>query len=182
MLIIKEHSSTSYGPRTYVNAASADVTIAIATDYSTAGEKCTHKAAGSKYLRLQHSAHTNIELARILYCHMKNNNCRSINVAGNGIYTLAKSGLTQESINLDVFEILATVHKHWEITKIVCGGQTGVDMAGAVAGYALGIETVVTYPKGFKMRMADKIDRDYSEEFIRNMVISYAHKLEAEDE
>lgn len=177
-LEIVEHKSSSYGPRTYHNAASADVTIAIAVDYSTAGEKCTHKAAGDKYLRLQHSAYANIDLARILYLHMRKHNCKSINVAGNGIYTLSKSGLTQASINQDVYEILSTVHKHWPIEKIVSGGQTGVDLAGGVAGFKLDIPTLMTYPKGFKMRFEDKIDRDMSKQSILMLVHKYSEKLE----
>lgn len=48
MLTILEHKSSSYAPRTYENAAKADVTIAIAVDYNTAGERLTHKAAGGE--------------------------------------------------------------------------------------------------------------------------------------
>lgn len=184
MLIIKEHSSASYGPRTYINAASAHVTIALASDHSTAGEKCTQKAvASTKKVILKFPLPGDyLDAARTLWRAIKDIDDPIINVAGNGIYTLNKSGWTQEKVNEHVFAIIAKVHQYRRITKIVCGGQTGVDMAGAVAGYALGIETVMTYPKGFKMRMADKIDRDYTEDYIRNMIINYAHKLEAEDE
>lgn len=49
---ILEHPSSSYAPRTWANAANSDVTIAMAVDYSTAGERLTHKAAGKRYLAL----------------------------------------------------------------------------------------------------------------------------------
>jgi predicted Rossmann-fold nucleotide-binding protein len=39
-----EHMSESYAPRTYANAAAADVTIRIAANFGSAGEICTAKA------------------------------------------------------------------------------------------------------------------------------------------
>ena len=36
-LTIQEYKSTSYAPRTYHNAHSADLTVAIACDFNTAG-------------------------------------------------------------------------------------------------------------------------------------------------
>lgn len=172
-LTIREHSSSSYAPRTYHNANSADVTIAIAMDYDTAGEKLTHKAAGSKYLRLDPSARTPTENARILYKHMRDNNLHTINVAGNGIYTLSKWRLSQNHINEIVYSILYPVSKYWNIDCIVTGGQSGVDLAGAIAGVRLNIPTVVTYPKGYKMRFLDNKDVTHTEEQIRQIIKSY---------
>ena len=42
--------SSSYAPRTQVNASSADLTVAFATDYATAGERLTMKMAGYRYV------------------------------------------------------------------------------------------------------------------------------------
>lgn len=39
-----EHSSTSYGPRTFANAFAADLTVRIAADFDTAGEVLTKQA------------------------------------------------------------------------------------------------------------------------------------------
>ena len=47
----KEHTSASYAPRTWSNAAAGDITIAIAADESTAGERLTQKAASGKILK-----------------------------------------------------------------------------------------------------------------------------------
>ena len=170
MLTIREHKSSSYGPRTYANANDADVTIALAVDYTTAGERLTHKAAGEKYLKLNFNAHSNIELARMLWKRLYGIDNPVINVAGNGIYTLSKHGITQEYINDCLFEILERVHMHYPIARIVSGGQTGVDLAGGYAGWKLGIVTVMTLPKGFKQRGEDGVDRDFTEEQIRKMI------------
>lgn len=170
MLKILEHSSTSYAPRTYANAASADVTIALAVDYSTAGEKLTKKAAGDKYIALP-LEDVWISQGRRLYRYMKFNNCKTINVAGNGIYTLVKHGWTQESINEYVFQILDNIHRYIGIDKIVSGGQTGVDLAGGVAGYRLGIDTTMLLPKGFKQRHEDGVDVDHTHDEIMKQIL-----------
>jgi hypothetical protein len=178
MLTILAYTSSSYAPRTYANAAKGDVTIAIAVDYNTAGERLTHKAAGDKYFKLDPS-NTEIENARLLYTRLKKlgKELPVINVAGNGIYTLGKYGETQDRINLYVLILLAKVHEHWPIGEIVSGGQTGVDIAGGVAGYVLGIPTTMLLPKGFKQRFEDGIDIVQTEQDVRNQVECWAEKL-----
>jgi hypothetical protein len=145
-------------------------------DYETAGEKLTHKAAIGKYLKLPLSEDY-LHLSRVLYGHMRQRGARSINVAGNGIYTLNKYGWTQEKVNRIVYDILNLVNQYWKIEKIVSGGQTGVDLAGGVAAYKLGIDCVMTLPKGFKMRFENGKDYDHSEEFVRKLVVDYAEML-----
>src|ERR1700751_4050447 len=120
-LHVLEHTSSSYGPRTYANAASADVTIALAVDYSTAGERLTNKAAGNKYLALP-LENDWVDNARLLYLHMNKHGCKTINVAGNGIYTLNKFGWDQTYIDCYISFLLAKVSEHLQITKIVSGG------------------------------------------------------------
>ena len=178
MLTIKEHKSASYAPRTYHNATTSDVTVALATDYNTAGEKLTHKAAGDKYLQLPFSEDY-LQLARTLWKHLNKlgKELPVINVAGNGVYTLIKKGITQEQANRIVYDILAKVHAHHPIGKIISGGQTGIDLAGGVAAFKLGIECEMTYPKGFLMRMSNGKDYEHTEEFIRKMVEDYARVL-----
>lgn len=179
MLTILEHTSSSYGPRTYANAAKGDVTIAIAVDYNTAGEKLTHKAAGDKYLKLP-VTHPFIDNARELFKFARPSIRRKINVAGNGIYTLHKYKWTQEQMNRYVYNILSTVHKHSYLEEILSGGQTGVDLAGGVAGYVLGVDTTMLLPKGFKQRFEDGVDIVQTEQDVRNQVEIYAEKLRKE--
>ena len=171
-----EHTSSSYGPRTYANAASADVTIALAIDYSTAGERLTKKAAGDKYLALS-LENDWVDNARMLYLHMKKYNCKSINVAGNGIYTLMSHSYTQEYINQIVYNILDIVNYHWGIDSVRSGGQTGVDIAGGVAGVALGLDTIMLFPKGFTQRHENGKDTVHSEQHIINKVDLYKEQL-----
>ncbi len=175
---ILEHSSRSYAPRTYTNASAGDITIAIAVDYNTAGERLTHKAAGDKYLKLDFQEFEPIDLARMLYKRLKMCNGHTINVAGNGIYTLAKHGYDQQRINQIIYRILSKVHEYFPITKIVSGGQTGVDLAGGIAGYTLGIDTVMTLPKGFIQRHEDKLDVEHTREEIMKQVENGRDSLE----
>lgn len=177
-LIINEHKSSSYSPRTYHNASISDVTVAIAVDHNTAGEKCTQKAAGDKIIKLEWSL-AYLSMARQLWKYMNNLDVKepTINIAGNGIYTFYKHNVTQEMVNRVVFDMLSKVHEHWPIGKIVCGGQTGTDLAGAVAAYKIGIPCVVTMPKGFKMRFQNGKDYDNTEEFVRKLIVDYAGML-----
>jgi hypothetical protein len=181
MLTILEHISSSYAPRTYANATKGDVTIAIAVDYNTAGERLTHKAAGGKYLKLDPKT-SSTQNARDLWVRLKQNgkNLPCINVAGNGIYTLSKNDICQEEVNLFVYRTLSLVHQHWPIGEVVSGGQTGIDLAGGVAGYVLDIPTTMLLPKGFKQRLEDGIDITQTELSVRKQVEFYAEKLRKE--
>ncbi len=178
MIKLQEHKSSSYSPRTYHNA-SQGVTLAIAVDFTTAGEKLTHKAANGKIVQINwFNTLDKLYPARALYSALKKHNCHVVNLAGNGIYTLAKHGVTQGEANQYVFDILSFVHHHWPITQVVSGGQTGMDIAGLVAGVALGIETIGTWPKGYKMRFEDGKDIEMNPKDIEKLIYKYADELE----
>lgn len=175
-LIVKEHTSSSYVPRTYHNA-SQGCTLAIATDFTTAGEKLTHKAANGKIVQIPFHMDY-VEAARKLYSILKKYDCHVVNVAGNGIYTLQKQGVTQEDANTYVYSILSLVNQHWKIERIVSGGQSGMDLAGLVAGCALDIETIGMWPKGLIMRFEDGKDVSMTEEKIKTIVYYGVRELE----
>lgn len=176
MLTIVEHKSASYGPRTFHNAKSADWTVAFAVDFETGGEKLTHRAAGKKYLALP-LRRSPIVNARELYKAIYLNKVKTLNVAGNGIYTCAKFGTYQATVNQLVYETLRKVHEHLPIQKIVSGGQTGVDLAGGVAGYKLGIDVEMTLPAGFRQRNERKVEIYQTEADVRRQVIEGAEQL-----
>lgn len=158
---VVEHPSYGYQARTKHNADSAGLTVAIASDYSTAGERLTARVASGKYLAVPidaEPAKAGVRLAKA----MRQLGTTTLNVAGNGIYTLAATGRTQEQVNRHVYETLKMAHELRPITQIVTGGQTGVDIAGAVAARALGIPVVVTMPRGFKQRNAQGRDLNLS--------------------
>ncbi len=173
---VLQHRSGSYGPRTFENAKGADLTVAFATDFSTAGEKLTAKAAGDRYLAIP-LATGPLEAARMLFRACRAQHVKTLNVAGNGIYTLAKHGWTQQRTDEHVYRVLAKVHEHWALSHVRSGGQTGIDLAGVTAGYALGIPVTALLPCGFKQRYEDKADRCHSEEEIRAQIVSGAARL-----
>ena len=170
MLVVKEHSSPNYSPRTYYNAKSADITLAFAMDFNTAGEKLTKKASYPSYLSLDLREDWIVN-ARLVYKEVKSSGARTLNIAGNGIYTLSKYGMDQDAANKYVYDCLRKVHEYYALTKIYTGGQTGVDLAGAIAGYNLGIDTEVTLPKGFIMRFEDGKDISMTKEQVENLIM-----------
>lgn len=159
---VVEHKSASYAPRTWHNASVADLTAAFAVDFTTAGERLTKKAAGEKYIHLDLGMEA-IESARRLYKACKKHNVRTLNIAGNGIYTLYSKGMDQEDANVYLYTVLSLVHKHHPIEKIISGGQTGIDLAGGLVAKHLGIDCTMTLPKGFKMRFENGVDVDMME-------------------
>jgi hypothetical protein len=150
-----EHSSDKYPPRTYHNAKVADLTVAIAADYSSAGEKLTNKAAGEKYLRLDLDTNV-VEASKILNRAIKNWNVKTLNIAGNGIYTLTKHGYTQDYVNSYIWKILCRLDYDTTLEKVVSGGQTGIDFAAGVACEINCIPCTMTFPKGYLQRFTFK--------------------------
>lgn len=182
MVIIQEHKSEKYTPRTYFNATSGDVTLALAVDMTTAGEKLTHKAAGEKYIGFLLDENTQaIDVARGLYKFMKQRNAKTINIAGNGIYTLSKHGCDQAHINSFLCDVIEKVHQYWPIQKIFTGGQTGVDLAGAVVAQYLGIDALITLPKGYIQRFEDKVDVVQTKEQVEQQINHWVKSLETLD-
>lgn len=182
---VVEHKSASYAPRTWHNASVADLTAAFAVDFTTAGERLTKKAAGEKYIHLDLSmeAMEAMEATRSLYKACKKHNVRTLNIAGNGIYTLYSKGMDQEDANVYLYTVLSLVHKHHPIEKIVSGGQTGIDLAGGVVAKYLGIDCTMTLPKGFKMRFENGVDVDMMEaKYVVKLVDDWVQRLKEEVE
>lgn len=146
-----EHKSPSYPPRTAHNAKTADLTAAFAEEFDSRGEVLTKEMAGEKYVSIDLKL-SPVEAARVLFAECRKRNVQTLNIAGNGIYTLKDHGWTQDKLNLWMYEVLRLVHKHHPLIQIISGGQTGVDFAGGIAGEALGLNPVMTFPKGFKQR------------------------------
>lgn len=153
MINVKEHHSSGYAPRTEFNAKSADWTLALAVDMTTAGERLTKKLAGNRYSGFEISKNTNFnEVSKVLIADLLRTSSKTLNIAGNGIYTLSRHGWSQADINKVMLEVMAPVLESCGITKIYTGGQTGADIAGAVAAATLGVDVEVTLPRGYKQR------------------------------
>lgn len=154
---IWSHFDTGYRMRTFANAE-CDATMAAAADYSTGGERLTKTAAGPRYAMLPFYLDAD-EAGRRLAEFMGQRRAKSLNVAGNGIYTLRAKGMDQPQCDRWIFECIGLAHSIHPIARIQSGGQTGVDMAGAVAAHALGIPAKILMPPRFIQRLEDGIDR-----------------------
>ena len=97
-----------------------------------------------------------------------NNKGISLNIAGNGIYTM-KGKYTQQQVDDFTYELLKQVLNSPKlinkIESIRTGGQTGFDEAGAKAGIRLGIPTTILAPKGWTFRNANGQDISDEQQF-----------------
>ena len=166
--VFREEPTTGYRNRTIKNAK-ADATIAFATDFTTAGEKLTKNSVlqqGKKYIPVDtNNSEITDELVESIVSQLNEVNAKSLNIAGNGIYTL-KGKYTQEQVDNYVYELLSRVvnspNLKTPIATIRSGGQTGYDEAGIKAAQKLGIINGILAPKGWKFR--DASGRDISNE------------------
>jgi len=178
LLTVDEHTSQSYGPRTFFNAAYSDLTVAFACNFNTAGEILTEKASKGKILQFPIDEHfDSMKAARTLYRYVKDHNAKNLNIAGNGLHTFRLYGFDQKQVNKWVYETLKPVHTHFGIERIRSGGQTGADTAGAVAGIVLGIQTRLMYPKGYRQRLEDGMDIIQSQDEAKDTIIRYSEEL-----
>lgn len=176
MITLNEHKSDSYGPRTFHNA-SQGITLAVAINFNTGGEKLTTKAAKGKIVHYDPTKEDYKVKGRELYNMLKEHDCRVVNVAGNGIYTWDKGGHNQHYVNREVYRILKLVHHNWKLDLVVSGGQSGADIAGLIAAEHLDIPSIGTWPKGFKMRFEDGMDIELSKKDVEELLGNYEGSL-----
>ncbi|MEX3983995.1 DUF4326 domain-containing protein [Paraburkholderia sp. EG287A] len=152
-LQLQAHPDYSYVPRTKDNAHMAAVTVAFAVDFNTAGERLTKREAGPRYIGIPFGSDV-AAAADALAAFIVKRGGSTLNVAGNGIYTMAEHGVNQARCNTWVRDVLALVVARVKLTLIRSGGQTGIDQAGLVAALALGVPALGYYPKTFRRRNA----------------------------
>lgn len=152
-LRLEAHSSYSYVPRTGENARGADVTVAFAVDFNTAGERLTKREAGSRYIGIPFGSDVAQASAKLV-SFIREKGAQTLNIAGNGIYTLAEHGVTQAKANQWVYDVLSQVVSQVKLTSVRSGGQTGIDQAGLVAAIALKLPALGLYPASFRRRNA----------------------------
>lgn len=171
MIQFYEHSETGYALRTWENAKRADLTIAFAIDFDTAGEKLTRKAAYGKYrsINLNDNESKIRNDLQFLHLEIKAKGIKKLNIAGNGIYTFVKTGIGarngeqwQDYLNAALLSYLDHIVQGDKTISIRSGGQTGVDSAGLVAGDKLGLETICLAPKHWLFR--DETGKDIMSE------------------
>lgn len=163
--ILEEDRDGGYQARTEINAREADVTIAIAVNFNSPGEKLT-KQFVKKYNRLYipvspygDITEKAVKIVALINETFENKNVPiTLNIAGNGIATLNGS-LTQEQCDDFTYNLLFLIKNNVnlkpKIKMIRSGGQTGFDEAGIKAGLKLKIDTVAYFPKGYRIKDLD---------------------------
>ena len=193
-----EHFSTSYGPRTKHHAQTADLTVAFAEDFNSAGERLTKREAGKRYVAI-HLSTDPLVAARMLYAACKKHNVSTLNVAGNGIYSLSGAWSNgqlnaqhkfqslddeklvnelQASLNQWIYLVISKVYEFWPLTHLISGGQTGVDWAGGIAGELLGLDVKMTFPKHYMQRDEHHNDFTQSHEAVQQKVSAYLNYVD----
>jgi len=182
----RENPDPSYVGRTKENA-SANATIAIAANFNSAGEKLTKRLVeeqGNVYIPVDitNGLIINDELVRFIVKKLNSatkgnilDNTITLNIAGNGIYTL-KGKYTQKELDDYTSKLLTEVLTHEdikiEISLLRTGGQTGLDESGGKAGLKLGINTLIVCPKGWKYRDLSGTDIEDEEKFKNRFLIN----------
>jgi hypothetical protein len=167
----QEEPTTGYRQRT-INNAKADATIAIAVDFNSFGEKLTKTSVlgqNKKYISIDANTLTVSKERVDKIVEMLNSvNAKTLNIAGNGIYTM-KGKYTQEQIDKFTYDLLKAViespNLKTKIESVRSGGQTGFDEAGAKAGIKLGLPTIVLAPKGWTFRNINGQDISNEQQF-----------------
>ena len=162
--------SSGYRQRTIENAEWSDLTLALAVDFNTAGEKLTKTAAGDKWAGLELKVISNSlaisEIALSDIASRYKGQSIKLNIAGNGIYTFNQYGISQEQVNEIVLIVIQLLRQYGvSISEIRSGGQTGVDEAGIIAAQRLGIPNEVHTTADWKFRGADGKDVKGEETF-----------------
>lgn len=165
-LILEENISDNYKVRTEENVNNSDLTLAIAIDFDSFGEKITKELtlkADKKYIAVSPDGDP-IEKATKIVAKMNELNLPQkfiLNIAGNGLSTM-KGQILQNEADEFTYILLKTISQNpklnSKIGSVRTGGQSGFDEAGAKAAVKLGFTTVVHMPKGFKMRNQDGKD------------------------
>ena len=161
-------SDGGYQKRTYENANADDVdfTIAVAVDFTTYGERATAKAAGDSLISVEvddFSDKAAKKAVREIFSQLPEEFQKGepfgANFAGNGLYTLAKEGVSQTQVDEFMVKVISGLQaKGVVFSSGRSGGQTGVDEAALAAGKVCGIPMTCNAPKGWLMRGADGKD------------------------
>lgn len=150
--------SRNYRDRTKENADWSNITLALAEDFNTAGERLTRTVAGGKYVSANISNEVNTIVDSLYKQITEKGKTKDIklNIAGNGIHSLS---LTQSQYDAKLVDIIKGLQaKGITISEIRSGGQTGIDEAGAKAGQFLNIKTTINGTSNWAFRVKDGHD------------------------
>lgn len=156
---VYESVDYTYSHRTKENALWADLTVALAVDYETAGEQLTRSVAGDRYLAvplpLLDKDYGSMYLADSIASRIASRLAEGhnkVNFAGNGIYTFEKHDISQGMLNRLLTNVMTRLAARGVDMEVRSGGQTGVDEAAIVAARANNYSWSVVCPRNFMMR------------------------------
>lgn len=154
----RETSSPRYHDRTVINARESDLTVAFAVDFRTAGERLTRTAAGERYLAVNlpatpagfHDGDIIRRAAELIAHRTESQGPIRMNIAGNGLETLSRIGVTQDDADAFIADVLGrAMSMGLRLSEVMSGGQSGIDEAGTKAAVAYGLPATVTCPRGY---------------------------------
>ena len=161
-----------YAERTRVNIRESDMTLAIAKDFSTAGERLTYRCARNCNKPIVKVPHKTKDFdywvgAFVIImnrAYEKIHKPLVLNGAGNGIYTLGEPQWEADAFALSFLRsALENPEKRFEIGEVRSGGQTGYDVAIVKASISLGIPARIhcarSMGRGYMIRDASGADR-----------------------
>jgi len=175
-----EDTKRNYGHRTWANAEWSDITLAVASDMSSPGEKTTKTAAGPRYVGYQLPSDfaatiqypnprrrmaDNVIEEIMKHPHFRKDGLR-LNIAGNSQISLDRAGITTDQVRSLLRTVLDGLrNKGVSFAEIRSGGQTGVDEAGIKAAQDLGIRCSILAPKGFRMHYKEGVELEGRKQF-----------------
>lgn len=167
-----------YRNRTITNATESDITIALAENFNTPGEKRTAESAGEKLVKSELNKSSQ-EIADELWQQIVEKGLPQenilLNIAGNGLSNLTKD---QETYDRIVFEVVSLLQqKGLKIREIRSGGQTGIDEAGTKAAIALNLPWSVYAPEGYAMKLKSGKTNSGREAFIKRFDPNYSEGI-----
>jgi len=180
LLTLEENHLRTYATRTEENIRMSDCTLAFVVNLKTEGMRATSLITKKKNkplfivdlktdLEAENIDETVTKIADVIMekCFSPMFKGVVINIAGNGIYELKNSNITQGDVDLAVLKLIGRLKKTLEergypILRIRSGGQTGADEAGIRTGIRLGIKTTGLFPRGYKIRDVNGVDREYT--------------------
>ncbi len=178
--ILEEDKDSGYGPRTEINARETDVTLTIAVNFESGGQRLT-KSVAKKHnkLYIPVSPFGDVvekadKIVEKLNASFEGKHYVTFNIAGNGMATL-KGALTQEHCDDFTYKLLFAIVNHANLkirVKLIrSGGQTGFDESGIKAGLKLKIDTTAYYPKGYRIRDLESDKTQTREEVFKRLGI-----------
>ena len=149
----EQHSSKEYPPRTLYNVKHSHATLSINHDPSSAGARLVRKLV-AEYDRPHFESAYDVYFLESASHFLDRIDAPEIvlNVAGNGIGSFLEHGWSQFHVDDSIYELLSAVLPSSRVKTVRTGGQTGVDEAAAKSALRLGLEVVVTYPHGYRIR------------------------------